>query len=77
MEAYTIHEVMDLLDGSKIDTESDSEIEEDPDFPLPSIESDDNDPVFSSPISIGEEKTFQGIDRNFIDKMYIIKIQSF
>ena len=61
MEAYTVDEVMDLLDRSEIDAETDSEIEEDPDFPLPSIESDDDDPV-SSPTDT-HQTTFQGIDR--------------
>ena len=46
MEAYTVDEVMDLLDGSEIDAENESEIE-DPDIPLPSIESDDDNPVSS------------------------------
>lgn len=44
--AYTAEHVANcLLDDSDIEAETDSEIEEDPDFPLPTIDSDDEEEV--------------------------------
>ena len=41
MDKYTAEEVADLVDDSEIDDESESDIEEDPAFPLPTLDSDD------------------------------------
>ena len=46
MESYTVSEVMDLVTGGDFDSEGESEIEEDPSFPLPrtsSSEEEDSD----------------------------------
>ena len=44
MALYTAMEVANsLIDDSDIEAESESDIEEDPDFPLPSLCSDDED----------------------------------
>ena len=45
MEQYTADQVADLVDDSDIDVESDSDIEEDPAFPLPTIDSDEDDHI--------------------------------
>ena len=50
MEKYTAEEVADLVDDDEIDDESD--IEEDPAFPLPTLDSDDETEVAHSIIAI-------------------------
>ena len=49
MEKYTAEEVADLVDDDEIDDESD--IEEDPAFPLPTLDSDDETEVALTPSS--------------------------
>ena len=49
MEQYTAEEVADLVDDSDIDHESESDIEEDPAFPLPTLDSDDDAAVAATP----------------------------
>ena len=49
MEQYTAEEVAGLVDDSDIDDESESDIEEDPAFPLPTLDSDDDAAVALSP----------------------------
>ena len=41
MDKYTAEEVADLVDDSEIDDASESDIEEDPAFPLPTLDSDE------------------------------------
>ena len=41
MARYTAQDVANLVDDSDFDAESDSDVEEDPDFLLPTIDSDD------------------------------------
>ena len=44
MEFYTAEQVAStLVDDSDFEAESDSDIEEDPDFPLPTLNSDDEE----------------------------------
>ena len=49
MEQYTAEEVADLVDDSNMDDESESDIEEDPAFPLPTLDSDDDAAVAATP----------------------------
>ena len=49
MDKYTAEEVADLVDDSEIDDESESDIEEDPAFPLPTLDSDDETAVALTP----------------------------
>ena len=49
MAHYTVEETIEMIQDSDIELESESEIEEDPEFPLPSLLSDDEDPVVSYP----------------------------
>ena len=50
MAVYTAEEVATLVDGSDIEAESDSDVEEDPAFPLPTLDSADEDDI-PSPIT--------------------------
>ena len=43
MASYTANEVMDLVTGDDFDSEGESEIEEDPSFPLPRASSSEED----------------------------------
>ena len=43
MASYTVSEVMDLVTGGDFDSEGESEIEEDPSFPLPRTSSSDEE----------------------------------
>lgn len=47
MAQYSTEQVAELIENSDIETDSESELEEDPAFPLPNAESDDDD--FNSP----------------------------
>ena len=52
MARYTAEEVTTLVDDSDFEPESDSDVEEDPDFPLPTAESDDDTAApFQSPLT--------------------------
>ena len=57
MAHYTVEQAASLVEGSDISDRSDSELEEDPAFPLPRVESDDDyadsTPHLSSPPSQG------------------------
>ena len=50
MAHYTVAETIEMIQDSDIELESESEIEEDPEFPLPSLLSDDEVPVVSYPV---------------------------
>ena len=56
MALYTTEQVAEMFDNSDIDAESESEVEEDPAFPLPAVESDD-EVILSPPPS-----TLRGIE---------------
>ena len=60
MAHYTLEETVDMIQDSDIELESESEIEEDPAFPLPSLLSDDEDPVVSAPTCTQQTTPSQG-----------------
>lgn len=49
MAHYTTEETIEMIENSDIELESESEIE-DPKFPLPSLLSDNEDPVVAYPV---------------------------
>ena len=55
MEKYTVDEVADLVEGSDVETESESEIEEDASFSLPQYPEDEEDPTFPAPEKSDDE----------------------
>ena len=60
MEKYTAEEVADLVDDNEIDDESESDIEEDPAFPLPTLDYDDEVALTPPPPSLSPSPPGRG-----------------
>ena len=67
MEKYTVEQVADLVEESDVETESESEIDEDASFPLPQCSEDEEDPV---PDRLNDEDSSLSIQSPTLQGLY-------